>query len=52
MSAAVYCATCGERLYVSRESFWEHWEKGLHRQLWHLTCQPPWQAKPKEGEVI
>jgi len=35
------CASCGERIYTSRQGFQAHTERGT-TQAWHVACPPPW----------
>jgi len=36
------CHDCNQRVYISREGFWEHYEPPDGEWIWHLDCRAPW----------
>jgi hypothetical protein len=39
------CHDCGQRVFVSREGYWEHYDPNTRETwVWHHDCRPPWQT--------
>jgi hypothetical protein len=43
-----HCCACGQRVYVSRQSFQHHVENG-EQYVWHVNCLPPWKREGWPG---
>jgi len=40
----ICCCDCGQRIFVSQEGFWEHYDPASRETVaWHHDCRPPWQ---------